>query len=134
MIGEVRTREPRRESKSSGEAETIVQPSPASGSGSSGRSGASACARPAGSPSKSALKCCTRFTWYTSPSAIAARTTSTASAYSLSLQLACQGPTAYAPGNGVARCAGSIEYATVGNAHGSGGAGAPVRRSTSEAP
>ena len=42
LIGEVRIREPRRESRSSGDAETIVQPSPSNGSGSSGRSGASA--------------------------------------------------------------------------------------------
>ena len=42
LIGDVRMRVPRRESRSSGDAETIAQPSPASGAGSSGRSGASA--------------------------------------------------------------------------------------------
>ena len=68
LIGDVRTMRPRFCSMSSGEAETIAQPSPASGAGSSGRSGASAAASAAGSPSKAARRCCTRFTWYTSPS------------------------------------------------------------------
>ena len=63
FLGDVRTVRPRRESSSSGDAETIAQPSPASGRGSSGRNGASACASPAGSPSNSALRCCTRLTW-----------------------------------------------------------------------
>ena len=42
LIGIVQTRRPRRARKSSGEAETIAQPSPTSGRGASGRSGASA--------------------------------------------------------------------------------------------
>ena len=63
LIGIVQTRRPRRARKSSGEAETIVQPSPTSGRGSSGRSGASAAASPAGSPENGAERCWTRLTW-----------------------------------------------------------------------
>jgi hypothetical protein len=63
LIGFVQTVDPRRARKSSGEAETTVQPSPANGRGSSGRSGASAAARPAGSPLNGAERCCTTFTW-----------------------------------------------------------------------
>ena len=62
---------PRRGRKSSGEAETTAQPSPTSGSGWSGRSGASRAARPAGSPRNGAERCWTTLTWYTSPRAIA---------------------------------------------------------------
>ena len=42
LIGRVTSRSPRRARKSSGDAETIAQPSPVSGRGCSGRSGASA--------------------------------------------------------------------------------------------
>ena len=63
LIGEVRMTFPRFCSSSSGEAETIVQPSPCSAAGSSGRSGASAVASASGSPLKSAQRCWTRFTW-----------------------------------------------------------------------
>ena len=84
LIGIVQTRRPRRRRKSSGDAETIAQPSPTSGRGASGRSGASAPASAAGSPRNGADRCWTRFTWYTSPAAIASRTASTAAAYSRS--------------------------------------------------
>ena len=63
LIGAVHTRLPRRARKSSGEADTIAQPSPTSGRGSSGWSGASRSASPRGSPSKSAARCWTRFAW-----------------------------------------------------------------------
>ena len=54
---------PRRERNSSGDAEITVQPSPANGSGCSGRSGASAAASALGSPANGAERCCTTFTW-----------------------------------------------------------------------
>ena len=50
LIGIVTSRSPRRARKSSGDAETIAQPSPASGAACSGRSGASAAASARGSP------------------------------------------------------------------------------------
>ena len=60
LIGLVHTRRPRRARKSSGEAETIAQPSPASVRG---PNAASRAASAAGSPSNVALRCWTRLTW-----------------------------------------------------------------------
>ena len=57
LMGFVQTRCPLRARKSSGEADAIVQPSPESGQGWRGRSGASVPARPAGSPSNGAERC-----------------------------------------------------------------------------
>ena len=96
LIGIVRIRSPRRARKSSGEAETTAQSPLTKGSGCSGRSGkASASAR--GFPANGAWRCWTTLTWYTSPRAIASRTSSIASRYRPALHVRSHSPIASGP-------------------------------------
>ena len=134
LIGIVQTRRPLRARKTSGEAETIAQPSPTNGRRCSGRSGASLSAKPAGSPRNGAERCWTRFTWYTSPRAIASRTASTAAACSAGDQRLLPLADREASRSRGSSPSGRIRTAAGGSGHGSGGEGSRPRRSAPESP
>ena len=133
LIGQVQTRRPRRARKSSGEAETIAQPSPTSGSRHERpqlRERARERARIAGEGSREVLD-------EVDLVDVAPRDRRANRLDRLGVAGVAPGAAPLADPNvyGASGCgARRIEQATSGSPHGSGGAGAAVRRSGSESP
>ena len=134
LIGDVRTARPRRESSSSGDADTIVQPSPASGAGSSGRSGASACASPPDRRRSRRRQMLHEVDLV--DVALGDRGAHGVDRGGVRRPRSSSAPSRRPrtrPATRGTASTGSIEYATAGSGHGSGGAGKPERRNASDA-
>ena len=129
LIGFVQTRSPRRARKSSGEPETIAQPSPASGVGWSGRSGA----RRGGEPGRIALERRAQVLDEVDLVDVAARDRVLDGLDRGRVALVVPGALATRrsgrAGSGEARPPGWIRAARSGSRHGSGGSGQGARRS-----